>query len=330
MTSLNEDPKDHNRWIEPIEAAFRGVQPTGLKIACPACGKQGLLITRWVKGPKTKPLYVMHKQRNVLTRVCELSDEQASVAREAVTIRDSDVRRFLMSRRAFVLYSGGKDSLATIYYLKSLLDKTDSSLTAIYVDTTAGLPENTGYVKEVSRWLQVRLEVVKPQSDYFTLAKEWGIPSHGYRWCCRELKIKPIQEFLNNVDGPAVIFDGIRAVESYLRSKYLPIWYHPGFKCISVSPIFNWTNEQVQSVISSDGLPKNLLPKMKSSLECWCGAYKSEADFIDLYQLNPEFFSKLADVEKSNDYRYTYIYKNGKQKSLDELRRELKKSENSE
>lgn len=169
---------------------------------------------------------------------------------------------------------------------------------------------------------------MKPAVDYFTLAKEWGIPSFGYRWCCRELKIKPIEKYLYSIKEPKVVFDGIRASESNVRKKYIPIWYHPSFRCFSVSPIFYWSDQQVISFINSNGLPKTLLHSLGTSTECWCGAYKTETDFRKLYGLNRDMFYKLVEVEEENKNRFTFIYKNGHKIPLRDLERQILKGKN--
>ncbi len=207
-------------------------------------------------------------------------------------------------------------------FVKYSLDGISST---IYVDTTAGLPENTRYVKEVCEYLNINLKIVRPKVDYFTLAKKWGIPSFKYRWCCRELKIKPIDEFLDTIKGPKVVFDGIRAAESNIRRKYIPIWYHPSFKCLSVSPIFYWSDKQVISYVNSNGIPKTILNSSGTSTECWCGAYKTKSDFENLFNLDREMFYKLVEVEEENKCRYTFIYENGQKISLQELAKNLKK-----
>src|SRR4030042_237916 len=113
------------------------------------------------------------------------------------------------------------------------------------------------------------------------------------------------------IKKPKVVFDGIRAVESNVRKQYIPIWYHPSFKCLSVSPIFYWSDEKVKTLINSNGLPKTLL-NSGSSTECWCGAYKTQTDFKKLYQLDRKMFRKLVKVEDENKNRYTFLYKDGK------------------
>jgi len=320
-----DSSNSNNKWWAPIEEAFAGINLKSLNINCPKCKEKGLIITRWIKGPTLKPIYILHIKREKVREVCELDQGQSNNIRDKVSILESDIKRLLKSRKSFILFSGGKDSLATLVYLKDFAKKDDNDLTAIYVDTTAGLPENTKYVKKVCKYLEVNLKIVRPKVDYFTLAKEWGIPSFKYRWCCRELKIKPIKEYLDSIKEPKVVFDGIRAAESNVRKQYIPIWYHPSFKCLSVSPIFYWPDDDVIAYINNNGIPKTLLHSLGTSTECWCGAYKTIADFKKLYELNRDMFYKLIMVEDENKNGYTFIYKNGQKISLRDLEKEILK-----
>ncbi len=325
MRKYEKNIKDgnNNQWWKPIEYAFAGVDLKGIRVICPQCKEMGLVTTRWIKGPALKPIYIFHVKGRKVIKACELNQEQSNNIRGKIPILRSDIKNLLESSQAFVLFSGGKDSLATLVHLKDIAKKANSDFTAIYVDTTIGLPENTEYVKKACRYLGVNLKIVRPKVDYFTLAKKWGIPSFGYRWCCRELKIKPIQEYLDSIKEPKVIFDGIRAAESNIRKQYIPIWYHPSFKCLSVSPIFYWSDHQVISFINSNGIPKTLLHSIGTSTECWCGAYKTEKDFRKLYELNKDMFYKLVEVEDENRNRYTFMYKNGQKVTLRDLEKQI-------
>ncbi len=313
-------------WWSPIVENLKNISLKGIQITCPICNEKGILTTRWIKGPSLKPLYILHLNKGKVENVCELSEEQSLEIRNNNFIKKSDIKNLLKQKKPFVLFSGGKDSLATIIYLNDITKEVNSELTAIYVDTTAGLPENTAYVRKVCKYLKIQLKVVKPKVDYFTLVKKWGIPSYNYRWCCRELKIKPIEEFLCSVKEPKVVFDGIRAAESFVRKQYIPIWYHPGFKCLSVSPIFYWSNDDVISLINCNGIPKTLLHSLGTSTECWCGAYKTEKDFKKLYDLNKDMFDKLVKVEKENKNHYTFLYKNKQKIPLKKLERQILKN----
>lgn len=85
---------------------------------------------------------------------------EAKEVRTKVKVLEKDIKSLLSSRKSFILFSGGLDSLCTLIYLKRLNENVNRDLTAIYVDTTVGLPGNTEYVKQVCEYLEVNLQIV--------------------------------------------------------------------------------------------------------------------------------------------------------------------------
>jgi len=295
---------------------------SGLIVRCVECRRKGTLMSKWVPKTPVKPLYVCHTNGNGHFKACELKDGQAASARAGISVNRNDTLKLLRMGQAFVLFSGGKDSLCLLEYMRRLADYAKKDITALHVDTTAGFPEVEEYVQEVCKKLKVRLVVVRPQHDYFELAKKWGIPGHSARWCCETLKVAPIRRYLAEIQGPKLVFDGIRAAESNIRATYVPIWYHPAFKCISASPIFTWSDRKVKSYIERANLPRSPAAGLATSAECWCGAYKCKADFEALLDIHPDIFDKLVEVEKAQKGRYTFLYESGERIPLTELKRE--------
>lgn len=288
--------------------AERGL--TGLQIRCPACHRRGTMVSKWVPKTPIKPLYVCHTNGNGHFKACLLQDAQAATARRKAAITRPDVLKIMRMGRPFVLFSGGKDSLCLLEYLRRLAKHANRQITAIHAHTTAGFPEVEEYVQATCKQLKVPLVTVRPSHDYFEIAKKWGIPGKQSRWCCETLKVAPIRRFLSEVDGPKIVFDGIRAAESNIRATYVPVWYHPSFRCISVSPIFRWSDEKVEKYIRQHHLPESPTAHLNTSAECWCGAYKCRADFEALLDVHPEIFHKLVEVEEAQRGKYTFIYTN--------------------
>jgi 3'-phosphoadenosine 5'-phosphosulfate sulfotransferase (PAPS reductase)/FAD synthetase len=278
------------------------------------------VFSQWVKGIGEKPIFVCHKNGSGQAEFCRLDRTQASEIRTELRVCKPDVRKLLAFGTPYVLFSGGKDSLCLLHYLKGIADECGVHITAIHADTTAGFPEVEKYVRKVCRILQIELHVVRPRRDFFETAKKWGIPGPKSRWCCETLKVAPIRRFLQGNDHQKIIFDGIRAAESSARSKYTPVWFHPSFKCLSASPIFYWSDKKVKSYIEQSGLPRSPAEKLGTSAECWCGAYQGRADFEALLSIHPEIFQKLVDVEKAQKGKYTFLYEKGKNIRLEALR----------
>jgi 3'-phosphoadenosine 5'-phosphosulfate sulfotransferase (PAPS reductase)/FAD synthetase len=312
-------PNHVSRWADKLHSIISPFHLRGIRVDCPVCGERGTATSRWVKGPTIKPVYVIHNINGTVKHVCGLDEEKAEQIRPEVNVSKNDLRSILNGAKCFVLTSGGKDSLATLVYTKEIAEEAGAEVRAIHVDTTVGFPEVTKYVRKVCRQLDVRLSIVRPEKNFFDLAEDWGIPSFRFRWCCRELKIKPIKDFLAKIPGRKVVIDGIRAQESNLRAKYLPIWYHPSFKCLSVSPIFRWTRKRVEQYVESANLPENPVRQLACSAECWCGAYKTQSDFLKLKEIKPELFDKLSDLEEQSPTGYTFLYKKGQRLPLRDL-----------
>lgn len=312
-------PNHVSNWADKLHSLMSPYHLRGIRVECPACGERGTATSRWIKGPTVKPVYIIHNRNGTVKSVCGLNEEQAEQIRPEAKVSKNDLGKILSGAKCFVLISGGKDSLATLVYTQKIAKEVGADFRAVHVDTTVGFPEVTRYVRKVCRQLGVRLSIVRPEVNFFDLAKDWGIPSFRFRWCCRELKIKPVQDFLSKIGGRKVVIDGIRAEESNQRAKYLPIWYHPGFKCLSVSPIFRWSKTRVLEYVESAGLPENPVRQLGCSAECWCGAYKTPSDFLKLKEIKPELFDKLSDLEDRSPTGYTFLYRRGKQLPLREL-----------
>jgi len=293
---------------------------SGIQVRCPKCHRRGALISKWEKGNPIKPLYIVHVNGNGYFKACLLDKEKAISARAKINITSKDTIKTLRMGKPFVLFSGGKDSLCTLEYMRRIAKRAGRKITALHVDTTAGFPEVEKYVKYICKKMQIPLVIVKPHHDYFELAKRWGIPGVKSRWCCKTLKIVPIRRFLSELNEPIVIYDGIRAAESPIRATYVPVWYHPSFRSICVSPIFGWSDNQIRRYIERNKLPKDPTAELGTSGECWCGAYKCRADFEKLLEIHPDIFEKLVEVEEAQRGKYTFIYEKGKRVPLGSLR----------
>lgn len=216
-------------------------------------------------------------------------------------------------KTAFVLFSGGKDSCASLAYSKELIEKValKCSLIALHVDTTVSLPSSEDFVKEFCARINVPLEIIKPKVDYFTLAQKWGVPRPRARWCCFHLKIEPIKDYLKGFSDYLVL-DGMRREESRKRSTYPFTYEHPHFGLV-IHPIVDWTQEKVETYLKSMNLPLNPAYEFGfSSWECWCGVFKRKSEFERLKEVDPVFFAKLVKLEASLTSGYAYAYFNNK------------------
>jgi len=220
----------------------------------------------------------------------------------------------------YVLFSGGRDSLVTLHLVSKVAEAFRKRVVAIHVDTTVSTPGNREYVEDVCREIGVKLVILQPKRDYFTLVERWGFPTPTRRWCCYSLKIEPIKDFLNKIQGAKVIFDGIRSEESFKRRGYPIIGFHKHFRCLCCHTIFTWSSEDVKRYIAKNGLRENPLYRFfPRASECWCTAFKTIDQFRALSLHYPEFFNKLVELESRLKGGGSALYKNGRKVFLKTL-----------
>lgn len=234
--------------------------------------------------------------------------------------------RLLENKKVFVLFSGGKDSLCTLAYTKEVVERYNikCELKAIHINTGISVPEIEDYIRNICRQLGVELVVLKPEKSFEEFVKEHGLPSPKRRWCCEYLKIRPLWLYITKVEGEKILVDGVRGEESTRRlfGRAVITWFDKLclFPCPTVSPIFYWSDKEVESFIRSRRLPINPAYNiLNSSGECICGAFATKSMFLKIKKHYPELFQRLVNIERMNKSGWTFLYKNGRRIPLSEL-----------
>lgn len=221
----------------------------------------------------------------------------------------------------YVLFSGGRDSLTALHITTQVAKAVQREVVAVHADTTIATPGNVDYVAGICERLDVRLKVVKPAEDYFTLVKKWGFPTVTRRWCCYHLKIEPIKRFILEMSNPKIIIDGIRKEESPKRRGFPKLGYHKHFKCLNCHPIFDWSTVHVRKYINSHNLKENPVYSLGlcRASECWCPVFKRLEQFKALRLHHPELFKRLIELESSLTTKGSMLFRSGKKVYLKDL-----------
>jgi len=154
-----------------------------------------------------------------------------------------------------VSLSGGKDSTATALALR------EAEIPAVYVFADTGWEADSTYIhlNYLETALGQPIHRVRPaRSMVEAIRHRVGFPSRVQRWCTRELKIKPINHFLQLLDAwsglHVVNVVGVRAQESRSRAT-LPEWEEPEELdgCLW-RPLIRWTLEEVIAIHNRHGV----------------------------------------------------------------------------
>ena len=187
--------------------------------------------------------------------------------------------------------SGGKDSSALAVYLR---DKVPD-MEYFFCDTGAELPETYEYLTRLQVILGqeiVRLNAHRGFDHWFEVFRG-TLPSPQMRWCTRNMKIKPIEEWIG--ETPAISYVAIRADESN-RKGY-----------ISTKPNIQTRFPFVEDGIDHNGVIQILadagvgLPayyEWRTRSGCYFCFYQRKAEWIGLAERYPELFERAVAIER--------------------------------
>mgnify|MGYP000574839099 CR=1 FL=1 len=162
--------------------------------------------------------------------------------------------KFLSKRRFTVLFSGGKDSLASLLWVIDNIPSDDWNI--LYIE----IPGNTHplcneYIYSVIRSLGLEDKLIhewRRDLDFFKCVKKWGIPLLGvYRWCMWQFKIKIMERYSHLTQ-----VTGVKRSDSHRRRNVgLIEIMKTGF--VIANPILDWNTEEVVDYIKEHGVPIN-------------------------------------------------------------------------
>jgi phosphoadenosine phosphosulfate reductase len=167
-----------------------------------------------------------------------------------------------------VSYSGGKDSLATLY----LALEAGLSPPVIFIDTGLEFPETLDHVHSLAKELGLKLLEKEPVSGFFDNVEKFGPPGRDYRWCCKICKLGPTTRVIDeNFPRGVITLIGQRRFESDQRKKKGAIWNNPWVpKQTGASPVQNWTALDIWLYIFKVKAPYNpLYAQGFQRIGCW-------------------------------------------------------------
>lgn len=138
----------------------------------------------------------------------------------------------------FVAYSGGKDSSAVVKLVANAVKrsrKRRSDIKIVYCDTGVENPIVSKFVLKTLRCLSRELcqlglsdpvKILQPRIDqrFFVrvIGRGYPPPTQFFRWCTKDLRIRPVQTYLRELGEDALVVLGTRRGESAQRDRRYP------------------------------------------------------------------------------------------------------------
>lgn len=216
--------------------------------------------------------------------------------------------------------SGGRDSAALAVHMAQT--RPDLDMEYFFTDTGKELPEVYEYLGRLEGFLGRPIERLNPDRDFDFWLRQYKsfLPSPRTRWCTRQLKIRPFEQWLwpaLDKGDRIVSYVAIRSDENY-REGYAST--HPN---LSVSLPFREAGIDKAGVIdmleaSGLGLPSYY--EWRSRSGCTFCFFQQKIEWVRLMERHPDSFDEARSYEKNAlEHGSPFTWSAGE--SLDDLAR---------
>jgi 3'-phosphoadenosine 5'-phosphosulfate sulfotransferase (PAPS reductase)/FAD synthetase len=230
-----------------------------------------------------------------------------------------------------IQFSGGKDSLATLLFVKNKygLDKAE----VIFCDTGWESEKTYQHIKDIQEQIGKKFIILKSKKykGFQDLAiKKKRFPSTKARFCTEALKTNPFIDWVLEQKEHLIIYQGIRKDESISRSKMLAecsyfrfyfekkangktdtyrkkeiIEWCKNYNADIIRPIFEWTAKNVFDYIKENGFKANpLYYEGFSRVGCFpcIQCVKREIKLVN--EKHPDIIEKIRKLELKSGYTF--------------------------
>ena len=214
--------------------------------------------------------------------------------------------------------SGGRDSAALAVHMRQTRPELD--IDYFFTDTGKELPEVYEFLVKLEGFLGKLILRLNPDRDFDFWLKQYNnfLPSAQTRWCTRQLKLRPFEQWIKPMldDGDTVYsYVAIRADEEYREgyaSKHerlivrLPL-KEAGIDKVGVLDILEGTGL---------GLPKYYEWRTRSG--CTFCFFQQKIEWVRLMERHPGYFEEAKSYEKTAiDHGSPFTWSRGE--SLEQL-----------
>jgi 3'-phosphoadenosine 5'-phosphosulfate sulfotransferase (PAPS reductase)/FAD synthetase len=225
-----------------------------------------------------------------------------------------------MTERHVLGLSGGRDSAALAVFMRQYLPETPVEY--FFTDTGKELPEVYEFLGRLEGFLGRSINRLNPDRDFDFWLREYGhfLPSPKTRWCTRQLKLRPFEEWIRAdlaAGNKVVSYVAIRADEPY-RSGHIAT--HPHLTVRFPFREHGIDKPAVLELLDSSGLGLPAYYRWRSRSGCTFCFFQQKIEWVRLRREHPESFDEAKRYEKTAlAHGSPFTWSQGE--SLDELER---------
>lgn len=205
-----------------------------------------------------------------------------------------------MSTEKHVLgLSGGRDSAALAVYMRQHYPELD--IDYFFTDTGKELPEVYEFLGRLEGFLGKEIRRLNPDRDFDFWLKQYNnfLPSPQSRWCTRQLKLRPFENWARQLlDNGTTVYSyvAIRSDEEY-REGYTS----KNQKLVIKLPFkeFNIDKAGVLEILEAAGLGLPEYYSWRTRSGCTFCFFQQKIEWIRLKEYHPDAFEEAKAYEKT-------------------------------
>ena len=194
--------------------------------------------------------------------------------------------------------SGGRDSAALAVHMRQ--NYPELELDYFFTDTGKELPEVYEFLVKLEGFLGKPILRLNPDRDFDFWLKQYNnfLPSPQSRWCTRQLKLRPFEQWIRPAleKGTNVFsYVAIRADEEY-REGYSS--KHPGLVVRLPLKDAGIDKAGVLEILESAGLGLPKYYEWRTRSGCTFCFFQQKIEWVRLMERHPDFFEEAKRYEK--------------------------------
>lgn len=204
-----------------------------------------------------------------------------------------------MTERHILGISGGRDSAALAVWMRQ--NRPEIELEYFFTDTGKELPEVYDFLDRLEGFLGKPIARLNPDRDFDFWLREYGhfLPSPRTRWCTRQLKLRPLEDWLRaDLEAGQIIhsYVAIRADEPS-RDGYQAT--HPNMLVHLPLREAGIDRRGVIELLEGAGVGEPAYYQWRSRSGCTFCFFQQKIEWVRLLREHPEAFSDASRYEKS-------------------------------
>jgi 3'-phosphoadenosine 5'-phosphosulfate sulfotransferase (PAPS reductase)/FAD synthetase len=216
--------------------------------------------------------------------------------------------------------SGGRDSAALAVMMRQT--RPDIKLEYFFTDTGKELPEVYEFLGRLEGFLGAPIERLNPERDFDFWLREYRnfLPSPTTRWCTRQLKLRPFEQWVrSDLEAGVKIYSyvAIRADENHREGLTST---HPNLQVVLPLRERGIDKSGVIELLEGAGIGLPKYYRWRSRSGCTFCFFQQKIEWVNLMREHPEAFEEAKRYEKNAlDHGSPFTWSD--RESLDELAR---------